>query len=162
MSAVADRVQEVLRPVVADAGYDLETVDVQPAGRRRLLRVVVDGDSGIDLDAIAALTRTLSSALDEAEAMGDQPYVLEVTSPGVDRPLTQPRHWRRARGHLVEVTLADGVVLAGRVQTADEEAAVLEVDGEPRRLAYATVRRASVQVEFNRPRPAGADPDGGA
>ena len=83
MSAVAERVERVLTPVVSAAGYDLEGLDVQPAGRRRLLRVLIDRDGGIDLDAVAGLSRDLSAALDASDAMGDQPYVLEVSSPGV-------------------------------------------------------------------------------
>lgn len=169
MTAVADRVTRVLAPVVADAGLDLEAVEVQPAGRRRLLRVVVDGDDGVDLDAVAALTRTLSSALDASDAMGEQPYVLEVTSPGVDRPLTLPRHWRRARTRLVEVDLVDGTTVRGRVLDvtgSDGEAASVRLqvsDRETLSLPLAEVRRAHVQVEFNRPSspqdgaPGGAD-----
>ena len=168
MTAVADRVTRVLAPVVADAGLDLEAVEVQPAGRRRLLRVVVDGDDGVDLDAVATLTRTLSSALDASDAMGEQPYVLEVTSPGVDRPLTLPRHWRRARTRLVEVDLVDGTTVRGRVLDvtgSDGEAASVRLqvsDRETLSLPLAEVRRAQVQVEFNRPSSPPDDATGGA
>jgi ribosome maturation factor RimP len=164
VTAVADRVSRVLAPLVAEAGLDLEDVDVQPAGRRRLLRVVVDGDDGVDLDTVAALTRELSRALDAADAMGDQPYVLEVSSPGVDRPLTQPRHWRRARGRLVQVTLLDGSTTTGRLTDVDEQAATSALQVSPSetlRLSFAQVRLARVQVELNRPAPAPAT-DGAA
>ena len=82
---------------------DLESVRVGSAGRRRLLRVVVDADGGVALDDIALISRDLSARLDETGAMGETAYTLEVSSPGVDRPLTQPRHWRRAVGRLVRV-----------------------------------------------------------
>jgi ribosome maturation factor RimP len=151
MPAVADRVQAVLAPLVAAEGLDLEAVEVQPAGRRRLVRVVVDRDGGISLDGVAALSRVLSAALDASDAMGDQPYVLEVTSPGVERPLTESRHWRRNVGRLVEVRLNDGTRVAGRVAAAGDHDVTLDTDDGPVALAIADVRRAQVEVEFNRP-----------
>ena len=93
-----DRIADVIRPVVAAAGMDLEAVRVTAAGRRRLLRVVVDRDGGVSLDDAAVVSRDLSAALDSVAVMGDFPYTLEVSSPGVDRPLTDRRHWRRAVG----------------------------------------------------------------
>ena len=92
------RLAGVIRPVVAAAGMDLESVRVTVAGRRRLLRVVVDSDYGVSLDDAALVSREVSAALDATNVMGDVPYTLEVSSPGVDRPLTEPRHWRRAAG----------------------------------------------------------------
>ena len=111
------RIADVIRPVVAAAGMDLESVRVTAAGRRRLLRVVVDSDRGVSLDDASAVSRELSAALDTVAVMGDFPYTLEVSSPGVDRPLTDHRHWRRAVGRLVQVTVTDsgapGPCLAG-------------------------------------------------
>jgi ribosome maturation factor RimP len=98
--------EALLAPVVRAAGLDLESVRVGTAGRRRLLRVIVDADSGVSLDDIALVSREVSARLDGTGAMGDAPYTLEVSSPGVDRPLTEPRHWRRAAGRLVRVPLA--------------------------------------------------------
>ena len=135
-----------LTPVVTEAGADLETVEVTPAGRRRVLRVVVDRDGGIDLDGVADLSHAVAEALDTSDVMGGQPYVLEVTSPGTDRPLTEPRHWRRAIGRLVKVDLADGSTRIARVRAAAEDAADLQ-DGPVR---YTEVRRARIEVEFNR------------
>lgn len=140
----------LLEPVVADHGLDLEDVTITPAGRRRLLRVVVDRDGGVALDTVAEVSTAVSRALDDADAMGGQAYVLEVTSPGVDRPLTQPRHWRRAAGRLVKATLHDGSTVLGRVSAADDDSAALDVDGSSRRLAYAEVATARVQVEFKK------------
>ena len=96
------RIADIIRPVVAAAGMDLESVRVSAAGRRRLLRVVVDSDQGVSLDDAATVSRQLSAALDTVAVMGDFPYTLEVSSPGVDRPLIDPRHWRRAVGRLVQ------------------------------------------------------------
>src|SRR5271154_5062174 len=95
------RLAELIEPVAAAAGMDLESVRMSVAGKRRLLRIVVDGDHGVSLDDAADVSREISVLLDASSALGDVPYTLEVSSPGVDRPLTQPRHWRRARGRLV-------------------------------------------------------------
>jgi ribosome maturation factor RimP len=144
------RIADAIRPVVAAAGMDLESVRVTAAGRRRLLRVVVDSDRGVSLDDAAAVSRELSAVLDAKDVMGDFPYTLEVSSPGVDRPLTEPRHWRRAAGRLVKVKVADGATILGRVVSADAEEAVLDVDGARRRFAYAKLGAGAIQVEFGR------------
>ncbi|WUI04428.1 ribosome maturation factor RimP [Spirillospora sp. NBC_00431] len=117
----------LLAPAVDAAGFDLEEVDVRPAGRRRLVRIVVDGDHGVGLDDIASISETASELLDTTDVMGTSPYVLEVTSPGVDRPLTEPRHWRRAVGRLVVAPLADGGQVEGRVVAADDETVEIDV-----------------------------------
>src|SRR5206468_6510354 len=115
------KLADVISPVIAAAGMDLESVRVSAAGRRRLLRVVVDSDQGVSLDDAAAISRKLSAALDATPVMGDFPYTLEVSSPGVDRPLTDPRHWRRAVGRLVQVPAADAGSISGRVLAADAD-----------------------------------------
>jgi ribosome maturation factor RimP len=142
----------LLGPVVEDRGLDLEDVVVTPAGKRRLLRVVVDQDGGVGLDTVAEVSTAVSHVLDEGDVMGGAPYVLEVTSPGIDRPLTEVRHWRRAQGRLVKATLRDGGATEGRVSQVDDDAVTLDVDGAPTRLSWAEVSAGRVQVEFNRPR----------
>ncbi|MGW6277982.1 ribosome maturation factor RimP [Kribbella sp. NPDC055071] len=142
--------ENFLRPIVEQFGCDLEAVDLAPAGRRRLLRVLVDRDGGISLDDVADVTRAISKGLDADDVMGDGAYTLEVSSPGVDRPLTLPRHWRRNTKRLVAVTLNDGDKVTGRIKAASEEAAELDVDGTTRTVAYADVAKAKVQIEFNR------------
>lgn len=151
MAAVStQRVYDALQPVVAAAGYDLEDVSVSAAGRRSVVRVVVDRDGGIDLDAVADVSRAVSDALDGSDVMGPASYVLEVTSPGVDRPLTQPRHWRRAVGRLVNVAVADEGSVQGRVREADDDAVTFEVTGGERRIALDQLGPGHVQVEFSR------------
>lgn len=154
--ATAETIEEALRGPLSEAGLDVEAVEVTPAGKRRVLRVAVDQDGGVTLDDVAAATRLVDEVIERTDVMGQQPYVLEVTSRGVDRPLTAPRHWRRNRDRLVRVTLvapADGAV-TGRIGESDEDAdgggVTLEVDGEQRRVAYADIDTALVQVEFNR------------
>ena len=149
MPASADRIRDEIAPVLAQAGVDLESVQVQAAGRRELIRVIVDRDGGVDLDLIASLSREISDVLDSpacADAVGSS-YVLEVSSPGVDRPLTESRHWRRAVGRLVEARLVDGSAVTGRLEAADDEA--VRIAG--REIPMSDLERGLVQVEFTRP-----------
>ncbi|NEA36744.1 ribosome maturation factor RimP [Streptomyces sp. SID13031] len=150
-----ESLEKFLRPIVEQFGCDLEVAEVTPIGKRRLLRVLVDRDSGINLDDVAEVTRAISKALDADEVMGNGAYTLEVSSPGVDRPLTLPRHWRRNISRLVEVTLVAGGKVTGRITAATDEAAELDVKGRPRTIAYGDVTKAKIQIEFNRP--AGTD-----
>jgi ribosome maturation factor RimP len=148
------RIADVIRPVVAAAGMDLESVRLTAAGRRRLLRVVVDSDRGVSLDDAAAVSRELSAALDTMAVMGDFPYTLEVSSPGVDRPMTDPRHWRRAVGRLVQVTVTDSAgsgSVTGRIVSADADGVTLDVEGTRRRFPYAVLGAGAIQVEFGHP-----------
>jgi ribosome maturation factor RimP len=155
-ASLPDRLTAVIEPAVAHLGLDLEAVELAPAGRRRLLRVIVDADAegdgpgGVTLDRIADATRAVSRALDDADVMADQPYTLEVTSPGVDRPLTAPRHWRRNVGRLVKVSTSDGRRRTGRVLDVAEKSVTLEVGGAEQELSYDDIAKAAVQVEFNR------------
>ncbi len=157
MSSPAARLHELLAPLVAEVGSDLEDVSVSQAGRRSVVRVLVDRDGGIDMDGVAEISRVVSDALDaldDAEpGLLGATYVLEVGSPGVDRPLTQPRHWRRNASRLVTATRTDGSTVTGRITTADDATVLLDVDGSPIQLAYADLARGLVQIEFNRKGP---------
>ena len=110
--------------------------------------IALDADGGITLDDVAEYSRDISEALDEADVMGDAPYTLEVTSPGVHRPLTLPRHWRRAATRLVRVQMADGTTVEGRIQDSDDTHVDIEVSGATRHIAMADIDKAVVQVEF--------------
>lgn len=148
-----DLLAGVLTEPLAATGLDVEAIDLTPAGKRRLLRIAVDKDGGVTLDDIAEATREVARVLDGPEGshvLGEQPYTLEVTSPGTDRPLTHPRHWRRNQGRLVNVTRADGATVTGRITESDDARAVLDVDGTPVEVGYADVTKAKVQIEFNR------------
>ena len=149
-SSDATEVESLVSGPLAELGLDLEAVEITPAGKRRVLRIAVDKDGGLDLDDVAAATRALNGVLDDSEAMGEQPYTLEVTSRGVDRPLTLPRHWRRNHDRLVKVTLTEGETVTGRIAGYDDEAATLTVDGAERVVPYASIAKALVQIEFNR------------
>ena len=149
LGAAKARVRDVIEPVIAAAGYYLEGLSLSRAGRRHVVRVLVDGDRGINLDDVAVVSRAISAALDAAEESGGEvlagEYQLEVGSPGVDRPLTQPRHWRRNVGRLVAVN-----GLTGRVSAADDEGIVLDVAGAAREIAYPDLGPGKVQIEFTR------------
>ena len=167
-----DKITRVAEPVVHALGMDLESVKMTTAGRRRLLRLVVDSDRGVSLDDAALASRELSAKLDASDVMGEMPYTLEVSSPGVDRPLTQPRHWQRAAGRLVRVPLAPSgaghakpghgkpgaAAVQGRVEAADAVGVTLDIDGSHRRFDYAALGAGMVQIEFDRP---GTTPDPG-
>ncbi len=154
----ADRLTRLLEPVVHALDMDLEGIRVTSAGRRRILRVIVDADGGVSLDDIAIASRELSLKLDNAPEMGDLPYTLEVSSPGVDRPLTQPRHWRRAIGRLVvaPLTARDGTdhdgngagTAEGRIVGMTDAGVTLEHDGVAHEFSYAELGPGRVQVEF--------------
>ncbi len=154
----------VIEPTLARHELELDALDIVPAGRRTVLRVTVDGDGpegrGPTLDDIAVASRDLSAALDDSTATGEAPYILEVSSRGVNRPLTLPRHWRRNAGRLVKVTADDGTFLA-RIVAADEDGVDLAVEADPTagrasgedtpvRWAYGSITKARVQVELKR------------
>jgi len=139
------RLRELVEPVVVAAGYDLETVSVSRAGRRSVVRVVVDSDAGVDLDAVAELSRAVSAVLDEADPLGEQPYVLEVTSPGVDRPLTEPRHWRRNVGRKVRTGEREG-----RIREVTDDGVILDVDGDVETISFDDLPDGHIVLEFSR------------
>jgi ribosome maturation factor RimP len=153
------QVLELLAPEFERAGYDVEDVLVQETLAPPRIVVVADGDEGLDLDAVAALSRSASELLDRLEeSIGElAPYVLEVTSPGVDRPLTADRHFRRARGRMVELTLSDGSQVTGRLgELAGGVLRLVVAGGGPgkysvREMSRDAITKAIVQVEFSPP-----------
>jgi ribosome maturation factor RimP len=152
----SERLRALLEPLAGEVGLDLEDVALSASGRRRQLMVVVDAEDGVQLDAVAALSRSVSQALDDSDVMGETEYVLEVTSPGTDRPLTEPRHFRRNEGRLVKLSLKERGELIARIMAVDETGLDLEVPGvkgrkpKPARADFAEIVKARVEVEFNR------------
>ena len=150
--AVREQIERELEGPLRALDLDVEAVELTPAGKRRILRVAVDGDHGDTLDDVADATKRVAEVLDGSDVMGEQPYTLEVTSRGVDRPLTLPRHWRRNADRLVTVTLAGGEVVTGRIGASTDTGVTLDVDGASREVGYDQVAKALVQIEFNRKR----------
>ena len=153
LAAARTRLRAVIEPQALESGYDLEDLTVRRMGRRHVVQVTVDRDGGVALDDVADLARDLSAAIDAAEAAGGEviagEYQLEVSSPGTDRPLRLPRHWRRNAGRLVRVK-ADGHTVLGRVVDADDAGVRLNVDGTVHHYDYADLGPGHVEIEFNR------------
>lgn len=152
----SERLRGLLEPLVSAKQLDLEEIEVSRAYRRRVLRIVVDSDEGVELDACAELSRAISEKLDETDAMGEDEYVLEVSSPGADRPLTEHRHYVRATGRLAKLQLHEGGELVARIIAVDDEGLDLEVPGvkgrkpTSRRVSFDGIAKARVEIEFNR------------
>lgn len=151
-SSPADGIRALAAPLAQRAGLVLEDVTVTPAGRRRVVRVIVDlpeeAGGGVPMDAVAQVSHDLSAGLDSSDVMGEVPYVLEVSSPGIDRPLTERRHWLRARGRLVRTQLSAGGETTGRLSVVDD-AGIGLADGT--RIGWADLVKGRIEVEFGRP-----------
>lgn len=152
-SDLAKRLEPVVAEAVSGVGFELDALEVREVGRKRLVKVVVDSDDGVSSDAVASASKAVSAALDDNDHLIEGAYNLEVTSPGIGRPLTMRRHWQRARHRLVKVTPAGGQPFAGRVGHAGEDSARVLVKSEIRDVPYAGIDKAVIEVEF-KPAPA--------
>jgi ribosome maturation factor RimP len=146
---MSDELIAELEPVVAQFGLDLDELRLTKAGKRRVLEVVLDGDNGVDLDVVAAVSRAISEHLDASTIMGQLPYLLEVGSRGVGRPLTKPAHWSRNVGRMVHV-VGDAIDVTGRIVAFRDPQVTLDVEGSERVVDFTTISRALIEVEFNR------------
>jgi len=148
------QVTTLVSPVVEDHGLEVDRIEVVAAGKRQLVRIFLDGDGpegrGPSLDQIADATRSISNAMDEADLTRGRAYVLEVSSRGVGRPLTEAKHFRRNQGRLVALSTAEGELL-GRITTVGDDSVELDIDGAGRLVPLAAISKALVQVEMNRP-----------
>jgi ribosome maturation factor RimP len=148
------QVIELLGGEFARAGYEIEDVVIDSRTRPPRIMVIADGDTALDLDVVATLSRSASALLDDVDDI-DASYVLEVSSPGIDRPLTTEKHFRRARGRKVELTLANGSQLTGRVGETREGTITLIVrngrEWATREIPLVDIANAVVQVEFSPP-----------
>ena len=152
--ALKDQISELITPALQQAGYFLEDVNIVSPGQHRIVTVIVDGESGLNLDQVTVASKLVSELLDEAPFMGETPFTLEVTSPGIDRPLTLPRHFAKNVDRLLKVTKNDGVVVTGRIRSNTESDVTLEVAEKKEvkevTVALADIKRATVEIEFNR------------
>ncbi|WP_018353554.1 ribosome maturation factor RimP [Longispora albida] len=146
LTALKTRMTEIAGPIIVGQGYDLEDLAVTRVGRRLLVRITVDGDDGVNLDTVAELSRLVAEGLDAVEdQLGTEPYTLEVSSPGIDRALTEERHWRRAAGRLVKSSAG-----TGRVVSAADGVVTLDFDGTEKQIGLAELGPGKIQIEFNR------------
>jgi ribosome maturation factor RimP len=152
--ALKDQIAELITPALQQAGYFLEDVNLVTPGNHRIVTVIVDGESALNLDQVTVASKLVSELMDEAPFMGETPFTLEVTSPGIDRPLTLPRHFAKNVTRLLKVTKTDGEVVTGRIasNTDSDVTLIVAVKKETQEVvvALADIKRAVVEIEFNR------------
>jgi ribosome maturation factor RimP len=152
--ALKDQISELVTPAVTQAGFYLEDVHVATPGSHRIVTCIVDGDSSLNLDQVTTVSRVISELLDEATFMGETPFTLEVTSPGVDRPLTAPRHFKKNVDRLLKVIKVDGSEVIGRILSNTDQDVTLSVTAKKESreevVALVDIKRAVVEIEFNR------------
>lgn len=149
--SLVNNLTELLTPAVTRAGFVLEEVTVTPVGKRRLVAVVVDcEDRNPSLDEVTVVSKEVSAILDNYTQMGEMPFTLEVTTPGIDRPLTLGRHWKKNVGRLVKITPKTGEKYIGRIASVKENAVTIEMKGKESEISFAEISRAQIEVEFNR------------
>ena len=152
--ALKDQISELVTPAVRDQGFYLEDVHVATPGSHRIVTCIVDGDSALNLDQVTSVSRIISELLDEATFMGETPFTLEVTSPGVDRPLTAPRHFAKNVDRLLKVIKVDGSEVTGRILSNSDNDVTLTVtvkkETREEVIALADIKRAVIEIEFNR------------
>ena len=152
--ALKDQISELVTPAVSDLGFYLEDVHVATPGNHRIVTCIVDGDVSLNLDQVTSVSRVISELLDEATFMGETPFTLEVTSPGVDRPLTQPRHFKKNADRLLKVTKLDGSEVTGRILSNSDHDVTLTVTVKKetieQTIPLVDIKRAVVEIEFNR------------
>lgn len=150
MSLVAN-LTELLTPAIKTLGFVLEEIKVTPVGKRRIIAVIVDQEEkNPNLDEVTVVSREVSNILDNYSQLGDQPFTLEVTTPGVDRPLVLPRHWQKNLGRLVKVVKIDEQTISGRISSVSDVSAAIEVAGKSVEVLFGDVKRAQIEIEFNR------------
>jgi len=152
--ALKDQISELVTPAVSEQGFYLEDVHVATPGSQRIVTCIVDGDASLNLDQVTSLSRVISELLDEAAFMGETPFTLEVTSPGVDRPLTQPRHFAKNADRLLKIVKVDGSEVTGRILSNTDHDVTLSVavkkETVEQTVSLADIKRAVVEIEFNR------------
>jgi len=148
---LASNLTELLNPAVTRAGFVLEEVSVTPVGKRRLISVVVDCENrNPSLDEVTVVSKEVSSILDTYSQLGEMPFTLEVTTPGIDRPLTELRHWKKNIGRLVKITPNTGEKYVARIKEVLPREVVLELKNQESKVHFSDIARAQIEVEFNR------------
>lgn len=139
-----EEISAVITPALTALGFYLEDLNITSAGKRSLLTVIIDADRHLSLDEVTVATKAISEIVENIPALGSTPFTLEVTSPGIDRPLTKPRHWRKNINRLVKIVLLDGSQITGRIKQAGESAATIDESV----INYLDIKRANLEIEF--------------
>ena len=139
-----EEISAAITPALSDLGFYLEDITITSAGRRSMLTVIVDGDTHLSLDQVTVATKAISEVVENIQSLGQAPFTLEVTSPGLDRPLTKPRHWRKNIDRLVKIVLSDGKEIKGRVKDATEISATVDEQA----VNFSDIKRATLEIEF--------------
>ena len=137
-------ISDAVTPALSALGFYLEDVTITSAGRRSMLTVIVDGDTHLSLDQVTSATKAIGEIVESIQSLGETPFTLEVTSPGLDRPLTKVRHWQKNINRLVKVVLLDGSEIKGRIKDVNEVSAIVD----EKNINYSDVKRATLEVEF--------------
>jgi ribosome maturation factor RimP len=152
--ALKDQIAQHITSALQQAGFFLEDITLVTPGQHRIVTVIVDGESALNLDQVTVASKLVSELLDDASFMGDTPFTLEVTSPGIDRPLTLPRHYTKNINRLLKVTKSDGNVITGRILRNTDNDVTLSVPDKKEMqeivITFAEIKRAQVEIEFNR------------
>ena len=139
-----EEISAAITPALSDLGFYLEDITITSAGRRSMLTVIVDGDTHLSLDQVTVATKAIGEIVENIQSLGQAPFTLEVTSPGLDRPLTKPRHWRKNIYRLVKIVLLDGKEVKGRVKDATEVSATVDEQV----VKFSDIKRATLEIEF--------------
>ena len=137
-------ISAAVTPALSALGFYLEDVTITSAGRRSMLTIIVDGDTHLSLDQVTVATKAISEIVQNLPTLGNNPFTLEVTSPGLDRPLTKPRHWRKNKDRLIKIVLTDGKEVSGRIKDSNEASATVDEQV----INFADIKRATLEVEF--------------
>ena len=139
-----EEISAAIRPIIEATGNYLEELTITTAGKVKILTVIVDSDAHLNLDQVTAVTKEISQVIEELPALGETAFTLEVTSPGLDRPLTKPRHWRKNLDRLVKITMTSGQVIEGRIGAASETSVLVDENT----VSYEDIKRAVLEIEF--------------
>jgi ribosome maturation factor RimP len=139
-----EEISAAITPALSNLGFYLEDVVITTAGRRSMITVIVDGDTHLSLDQVTQVTKAIGEIIENIQSLGQSPFTLEVTSPGLDRPLTKPRHWRKNINRLVKVVLLDGKEIKGRVRDSTQISATIDEQV----INLSEIKRATLEIEF--------------
>ena len=139
-----EQVAAVITPAIEGLGFYVEDISITSAGRRSMLTVIVDGDTHLSLDQVTVATKAISEIVENLPTLGNNPFTLEVTSPGLDRPLTKPRHWRKNKDRLIKIVFNDGKEVTGRIKDSTES----DVTVDEQNIKFADIKRATLEIEF--------------